>query len=334
MIIIKYKRVFFIITGVIVAAAIVSLLVFGLKASIEFTGGTQVEARYDVRPSSDALSASLSAAGVTGFSVHEEGDNAYLVRAEPLPDGVRANLSTIFSVGGASSTIEQVNEIGPTIGKELRNKSIIAVSLVLLCILLFIAFAFRKVSSAKGGSASGGKPPLSSWVYGAVALVGLITNVLVTSGFFALLGHYFGAQVDTLFVTALLTVVGFSVHDTIVVFDRVRENLRVNETERRHEDFYLVAGNSLNQTFVRSVNTSLTVVITLLILFFIGPASTEDFALTLLVGIVTGTYTSLCLSTPLLVAIDQMSARPGRSDGSPVKAEAPLKKEDRKKNRK
>jgi preprotein translocase subunit SecF len=313
MIIIKYKRIFFILTGLIVAAAIASLAIFGLKASIEFTGGTQIEARYDSRPPAEALSASLTAAGVTGFSVHEEGTDGYLVRAEPITDNIRASLPAIFSVGGASSTIEQVNEIGPTIGNELRNKSVLAVSLVLLCILLFIAFAFRKVSK-----------PVSSWVYGAVALVGLMTNVIITSGFFALLGHYFGAQVDTLFVTALLTVVGFSVHDTIVVFDRVRENLRVNEAEKRHEDFFLVAGNSLNQTFVRSVNTSLTVVITLLALFFIGPNSTQDFALTLLVGIVAGTYTSLALSTPLLVAIDQMS---------PAKAEAPMKKEDKKKKR-
>lgn len=296
MIIIKYKRIFFIITGVIVAAAVVSLAVFGLKASIEFTGGTLVEARYETRPPHDALAASLTNAGVQGFSINEIGDDAFLVRAEPLTDTLRADLPQIFAVNGATTTIAQVNEIGPTIGKELRTKSVIAVSLVLLCILLFIAFAFRKVSK-----------PVSSWVYGAVALVGLVTNVVVTSGFFALLGHYFDAQVDTLFVTALLTVVGFSVHDTIVVFDRVRENLRINEAEKRHEDFYLVAGNSLNQTFVRSVNTSLTVVITLLALFIVGPASTEDFALTLLVGIVCGTYTSLCLSTPLLVAIDQMS---------------------------
>lgn len=302
MIIIKYKRIFFIITGAIVAAAILSLLAFGLTPSIEFTGGTLVHARYETRPPHDALSASLTATGLSGFSIHEEGENGYIVRAEPLSQETRATLSQIFSVGGASASIEQVNEIGPTIGKELRNKSVIAVSLVLLCILLFIAFAFRKVSK-----------PVSSWVYGAVALVGLVTNVIVTAGFFALLGHYFGAQVDTLFVTALLTVVGFSVHDTIVVFDRVRENLKINEAEKRGEEFSLVAGNSLNQTLVRSVNTSLTVAITLLALFFVGPASTEDFALTLLVGIVVGTYTSLCLSTPLLVAIEQMSPKtPGK----------------------
>jgi preprotein translocase subunit SecF len=287
-------------------------LVFGLKASIEFTGGTLVQARYETRPPHDALSASLTTAGLSGFSIHEEGNNGYIVRAEPLSPETRAALSQIFSVEGSSATIEQVNEIGPTIGKELRNKSVIAVSLVLLCILLFIAFAFRKVSK-----------PVSSWVYGAVALVGLVTNIIVTAGFFALLGHYFGAQVDTLFVTALLTVVGFSIHDTIVVFDRVRENLKINEIEKRAEDFYLVAGNSLNQTIVRSVNTSLTVIITLLALFLIGPASTEDFALTLLVGIIAGTYTSLCLSTPLLVAIEQLS---------PAKPDAPMKKEERKKN--
>lgn len=303
MIIVQYKRVFFILTGFLIAAAAASLIAFGLSPSIEFTGGTLIHARYDSRPAAADLSASLSAAGLSGFSVHEEGRDGYLVRAEPLPEGIRASLPALFSVGGASTTIEAVTEIGPTIGSELRTKSILAMSLVLLAILLFIAFAFRKVSK-----------PVSSWVYGAVALVGLVTNVVLTSGFFALLGHYFGAQVDTLFVTALLTVVGFSVHDTIVVFDRVRENLRVNEVEKRTEDFALVAGASLNQTFVRSVNTSLTVVVTLLALFFAGPASTEDFALTLLVGIIAGTYTSLALSTPLLVAFAQAFPQPAPED--------------------
>lgn len=293
MIIIKFRTVFFVISSVIIAAAIASLLMFGLTPSIEFTGGTQIEASYAVRPPSSALASSLTTAGITGFSIHETGTSGYLVRAEPISESIRATLPSIFSVSGASSTIESVTEIGPTIGRELRNKSILAVSLVLIAILLFIAFAFRRVSR-----------PVSSWIYGAVALVGLVTNVIVTTGFFALLGHLFGAQVDTLFVTALLTVVGFSVHDTIVVFDRVRENLKVNEAEHLHEEFALIAGKSLNQTFVRSVNTSLTVVITLLALFFVGPHSTEDFALTLLVGIVCGTYTSLALSTPLLVAIE------------------------------
>ena len=192
------------------------------------------------------------------------------------------------------ATIEQQNEIGPTIGAELRSKALLSVALVMLCILLFIAFAFRKVSK-----------PVSSWVYGLVALVTLVHDVIIPVGFFAILGHFTGASVDTLFVTAVLTVLGFSIHDTIVVFDRTRENLRLNQEHNRKEDFADTAGRSLQQTFVRSINTSLTVVFTLLVLFFLGPASTRDFALTLLVGIIAGTYSSIFLATPLLVTIER-----------------------------
>ena len=185
-----------------------------------------------------------------------------------------------------------MNEVGPIIGLELRNKAFIALGLVLVCILLFIAFAFRHVSR-----------PVSSWVYGLIALVTLVHDVIVPVGFYAFLGHFAGAQVDTLFVTAVLTVLGFSIHDTIVVFDRVRENLRINDEKGRHEPFDNIAGKSLNQTFIRSINTSLTVVLTLVILTVLGPASTRDFALTLLVGIIAGTYSSIFLATPLLTVV-------------------------------
>jgi preprotein translocase subunit SecF len=138
-------------------------------------------------------------------------------------------------------------------------------------------------------------------MYGLIAVITLVHDVIVPLGFYALLGHYLGAQVDTLFVTAILTVLGFSIHDTIVVFDRTRENLRINHDKGRKEPFEETAGRSLNQTLVRSLNTSLTVVITLMVLFAIGPDSTQDFALTLLVGIIAGTYSSIFLATPLLV---------------------------------
>jgi preprotein translocase subunit SecF len=134
-----------------------------------------------------------------------------------------------------------------------------------------------------------------------MAIIALIHNIIVTTGFFALLGHFAGAEVDTLFVTAILTVLGFSVHDTIVVFDRTRENLAINKERNRKEPFAETAGRALGQTFVRSINTSLTVLITLLVLYFIGPQATKFFALTLLVGIIAGTYSSIALATPLLV---------------------------------
>ena len=296
MFITNHRKIFFSLTGILVVLSLVSIFTFGLHLSIDFTGGSLAEVSYPAgRPPVASLEQSLNSAGFADYSLVEDGTNGYDLRAQTLTDTERANLTSTLSVGGQyPATVNQLNEIGPTIGAQLRSDSIIAISLVLVCILLFIAFAFRKVSK-----------PISSWMYGAMAIVGLINNVIITTGFFALLGHATGAQVDTLFVTAVLTVLGFSIHDTIVVFDRVRENLRINQEQNRKEDFAITAGRSLNQTFVRSINTSLTVVFTLFVLFLIGPASTQDFALTLLVGIVAGTYSSLFLATPLLVEIEK-----------------------------
>lgn len=293
MFIITHKNVFFAITGALVAAAIGALLFFGLTFGTDFTGGTSVQVSYEgTVPSVEEVSAALERIGVPEFSIRSAGSAAYDIRAGALSGEMRGALSQTLSIHGAyAPTITRLTEVGPTIGKELRTKALYAIVLVILAIMLFVAFAFRKVSR-----------PVSSWVYGSVAVITLAHDVIIPLGFFAVLGHYFGAQVDTLFVTAILTVLGFSVHDTIVVFDRVRENLKLNQERNRHEAFELVVGKSLGQTLVRSVNTSVTVVITLIILFFVGPVSTQDFALTLLIGVIAGTYSSICLAAPLLVA--------------------------------
>jgi len=302
MFIIRHKNIFFTLTALIVVAAAACILAFGLHLSIDFTGGTLAQISYDgTRPSQQALTQNLQDAGFKDFSVRETGTNGVTFRTQTLTSDERANLGAYFTNQSASAHIDSLNEIGPTISTELRNKSIVAVGLVLLCILLFIAFAFRKVSK-----------PISSWVYGLIALVTLLHDVIVPVGFYAALGHFTGVQVDTLFVTAVLTVLGFSIHDTIVVFDRVRENLRINQDKGKKEDFAETAGRSLSQTFVRSINTSLTVLITLLVLYFVGPAATKDFALTLLVGIIAGTYSSVFLATPLLVVIEQRRRQAGK----------------------
>ncbi|OGG53077.1 protein-export membrane protein SecF [Candidatus Kaiserbacteria bacterium RIFCSPHIGHO2_01_FULL_53_29] len=296
MFIITHRNIFFCVTAAITALGIVSVVVFGLKPSLEFTGGTLVQVSYpQERPAPQRMEEALSGVGIHGYSIREAGQKDYIIRAPNLSELQRSSIAEVVSGGEEyRGEITQLTEVGPTIGLELRNKSLIALGLVLLCILLFIAFAFRKVSK-----------PISSWIYGLIALVTLIHDIIVPVGFFALLGYLTGAQIDTLFVTAILTILGFSIHDTIVVFDRTRENLRVNHERNKKEDFADTAGRSLGQTFVRSVNTSLTVLITLLVLFFIGPASTKDFALTLLVGIIAGTYSSIFLATPLLVLVEQ-----------------------------
>lgn len=300
MLIVTYRRIFFALTGILVALSISSVAIFGLKLGTDFTGGVLAEVRYNAdRPSVEELSQSLESAGFHGYSVRESQGNSYTIRAGNISPEMRAAMPKIVAIDGKyQASMERFTEIGPIIGVELRNKSFVAVGLVLLCILFYIAFVFRKVSE-----------PVSSWVYGLIALVTLLHDVIVPAGFYALLGHLFGAQVDTLFVTAILTILGFSIHDTIVVFDRTRENLRLNKEHHRKEDFEITAGRSLNQTFVRSVNTSVTVLISLGALFFMGPESTQDFALTLIVGIIVGTYSSIALATPLLVAYERFRAK-------------------------
>src|SRR3989344_2748994 len=218
MFIIRHRNIFFLVTAAIVLASAISLFAFGLHFRIDFAGGTLVEVRYEgVRPDTATLTSALEDAGFEGFSLRESGDTGFTLRTSTLTNEQREGLSTIMSHQGGTAHVDQLTEIGPTIGKELRNKALLALALVLLCILLFIAFAFRKVST-----------PISSWIYGLIALVALLHDVVVPVGFFAFLGYLTGAAVDTLFVTAVLTILGFSIHDTIVVFDRVRENLRIN----------------------------------------------------------------------------------------------------------
>lgn len=293
MFIVSHRKAFFALTAVFVVSALISLGVYGLHFGIDFTGGTLAQVSYDgARPSAEPFQKIFEGAGFKDFSIRESGDNGYTLRAQTLTNEQRAEIATLFSTQNSTAHVDSLNEIGPTIGTELRNKSFVALGLVLLCILLFVAFAFRKVSR-----------PVSSWWYGLIALITLVHDVIIPVGFFAALGHYTNTSVDTLFVTAVLTVLGFSIHDTIVVFDRTRENLRINQEKNRKEDFEETAGRSLNQTFVRSINTSLTVLFTLLVLYIVGPASTKDFALTLLVGIIAGTYSSIFLATPLLVEV-------------------------------
>ncbi|MDZ4227286.1 MAG: protein translocase subunit SecF [Patescibacteria group bacterium] len=296
MFIVKNRNIFFGITASVIIAAIASVALFGLHLGIDFTGGTLVQMTYEGgRPAPQVLEASLDSAGFSGYSLREAGESDYILRTANLTEEQRSDLPSILSIGGTNpATVDHLTEVGPTIGTELRNKSLIALVLVLVFILLFIAFAFRKVSK-----------PVSSWAYGFIALVALLHDMLIPVGFYAVLGHFTGAQIDSLFVTAVLTVLGFSIHDTIVVFDRVRENLRINQDKGRKEDFADTAGRSVSQTLTRSINTSLTTLFALLALYLLGPAATQDFALTLLVGIIAGTYSSIALATPLLVVVEK-----------------------------
>lgn len=284
--IIKYRKFFYLFSGALFALSIASLLIHGLNLGIDFKGDARMDVRFknEVPPLSD-IQGALGNAGITVVSINPDADNRVLIRMNYLTEEAHQKaLEALRSKGD----IEEKSFIstGPSIGSQLRRNAITAIIFALVAIIVYIAWAFRKVSR-----------PVSSWVYGVIAVVALFHDLMIPTGLFSLL-HI---EVDSLFVTALLTVLGFSVHDTIVVFDRLRENLRRSGTARFEE----LAGRSLNETITRSINTSLTTVLSLAAVYFFGGVATQHLALALIVGIIAGTYSSIFIATPLLVTVER-----------------------------
>lgn len=292
MFVIKYKNLFFAISAALVIASYVIIGMWGIQPSIDFTGGSIVEVEYASNtPTTAAVTEALTTAGFEGALVRTSGEGIN-VKTRPLAEGDAEKLTTALTGLGEGMTVERLSSVGPTVGQELRRKTGIAMTLVILAIILYIAFTFRKVSR-----------PVSSWTYGLIAIVALVHDVSIPAGVFAVLGHTIGLEADTLFVVALLTILGLSVNDTIVVFDRIREHLRLNSEHSKREPFEETVGKSLEETYARSFNTSLTVILVLLVLFFLGGSTIHSFVLTLLVGMVVGTYSSIFIAAPLLVVI-------------------------------
>lgn len=309
MFIVQHRHIWYTISAIVIAASVIAVAVWGLKFGIDFTGGSLMEVQYapETMRAQEEVVFAIENSGVTGASVRATGETGYLIRTPFLSEteygAVRAAL------GG---TEVRYDSIGPSIGTELQTRSVYAVLLVLVMITLFIAFVFRGVAAPRGNRGAGPSTPLgtgrnlSSWKYGVVALLALAHDVVVPLGAFALMGHYWGAEVDTLFVTAILVILGFSVHDTIVVFDRTRENLKKLKEEEKEEPFEKTVGRSVTQTLTRSINTSLTTVLALIALYIFGPEVTHYFVLALIIGIVTGTYSSIFIGSPLLVTLQKM----------------------------
>ncbi|MCI0619625.1 protein translocase subunit SecF [Candidatus Wolfebacteria bacterium] len=291
--VIAHKKLFLIISGVLVVVSLLAVAVFGLRLGIDFTGGSVVEVSYSAgRPPVEEIENNLTALDVGTFSLRLAGEEGIILRTRTLSEDEHQLLLTVLSSNGTHQIIEErFNTVGPTIGTELRRKAIQSLIIVIIATVLFIAFTFRKVSK-----------PVSSWKYGLIAIAALIHDIAIPAGVFAILGRFAGFEVDSLFVTALLVILGYSVNDTIVIFDRIRENLRL-KTERHltGETFAETVGKSLSETYARSFNTSLTVAIVLLALFFLGGSTLHNFTLTLLIGVIAGTYSSIFLASPLLV---------------------------------
>ena len=294
MFIIKYRKIWYAFSLLIIIASLFSIFKFGLKQGIDFTGGALLEVEYAAKPDVIAIKQKIEGLSLGNAVVQPSGEKNIIIRTRDLSEGEHQKvLSAVLSFGEGKEI--RFDSIGPVIGKELKKKSVTAMILVIVMIILYIAFAFRKVSQ-----------PVNSFYYGLMAVAALIHDVTLPAGVFAALGHYYGVEVDTLFVTALLTVLGFSVHDTIVVFDRIRENLKNNGSKN---NFETVVGASVKQTIGRSINTSLTVILVLLAIFFLGGESTKYFSLALLIGVAIGTYSSIFLASPLLVTLQKFKSR-------------------------
>src|SRR3989344_2047807 len=295
MIVIKYRKIWYIVSTLVLAGSFWAMYQYGFRLSVDFKGGTLTEVKYtEVRPMQAELESKITALDIGGFSVRPSGDTNYIIRTKELSAKERELLLGALGHGVSKLEIERQNTIGPVVGAELQNKAFKAIIVVVLMIVLFITFAFRKVSR-----------PVQSWKYGLATIVALAHDVIVPTGIFVFLGHFIGVEIDLLFITGLLAILGYSVHDTIVVFDRVRENLRINEDK----EFEVTVGKSVNQTFARSINTSVTIFIMLLALYIYGSAATANFSLLLIVGLVAGTYSSIFIASPLLVTFYKLQSK-------------------------
>ncbi|MCX6703298.1 MAG: protein translocase subunit SecF [Candidatus Zambryskibacteria bacterium] len=296
MTIVKYRIIFFILSLLLIAGSFGVIAKYGLNYGIDFKGGsilgvTYVDVEGSVTPTLTEVKTILADTGLSNTLVSPRGDKGYVIKMRELSSEEKnATLRALTLAGSNPVTVEKFNAIGPVVGDELRSKAYVAIVVVLFCIILFILFAFRKV-----------KNPLN---YGIATIVALAHDVIIPTGIYVLWSQHTGAEIDLLFVSALLAILGYSVHDTIVVFDRVRENALKNAGVKNGLSFEEVVGKSVTETMARSINTSLTTAITLLALYFVGGSSTQNFAFILLMGIIVGTYSSIFIASPLLVTLE------------------------------
>ncbi len=282
----KYYKLWFTISALMILFGVISLAVFGLRLGIDFKGGTIEELQFNQSYDISKVREVVSAQNLGNFELQSAENNQVIIRTKNLSADEHDKLQAAVKSGVGDFKETQYSTIGPVVGKELKKDSIYQLIIVSLGIILYIGYAFRKVSK-----------PVTSWRFGGSAVIALFHDLLFVLGVFSLLGHFKGVEVDSLFVTAMLTVLGFSVHDTIVVFDRIRENLKVYAGE----SIEFVVNHSISQTIVRSLNTSLTVLFVLLALLLFGGETIKYFVLALFLGVLVGTYSSIFIASPALV---------------------------------
>ncbi|HEX3081814.1 MAG TPA: protein translocase subunit SecF [Candidatus Saccharimonadia bacterium] len=280
------RKIWYTISLIMIVPGLISLVMFGLKLGIDFSSGQLSVVKGSA--SAAAVQKAASGLGFQDLQVVQSGQDQTQIRfRDPSAQTQHETNHQKFKAALATAGYEELSfdSVGPTVSTTIARNAIVSLLLVSLAIVLYIAFAFRNAPQ-----------PVSPWSFGFMAIAALLHDAFFVLGVFSLLGHFFGVEIDALFVTAILTVIGFSVHDTIVVFDRIRENLR-----RDKGSFETVVNNSILETIARSINTSLTVILTLLALFLFGGQSIRMFVLALLIGIASGTYSSIFNASPLLV---------------------------------
>jgi preprotein translocase subunit SecF len=300
--IIQKRKIWLGISSVLVALSLVFIAMWGLNLGIDFTGGSLLEVRVlENAPSAEEMSAVLDELEFEGsITVQPTNEDGFLIRFQDISEETHqlmlGHLEERYMNEAGETVVQQerYESIGPSIGQELRSKAIYSILIVLIFIVIYIAWAFRKVSY-----------PLKSWKFGIIAIITLFHDIILTLGIFAILGRFAGVEVGLPFVAALLTILGYSVNDTIVVFDRVRENL----SRLVNKNFEKVVNRSVNETISRSINTSLTTMLVLLAIFLFGGATIKFFVLALICGVLFGTYSSIFVASPLLVVWEQFKKR-------------------------
>lgn len=296
--IIQKRNIWLTISALLFIVCAAALIFWGLKFGIDFTGGSMMEVKFFAqRPQVNDVYSELNGLNLGSLTVQPVGESNVILRFQESGEGKQqAVMEKMDGLARKQAGADQqkdgklleeisYNSVGPSIGKELKRKSITAIFWVFAAIVTYISIAFRKVSK-----------PVTSWMYGISALVAMLHDVVITIGIFAILGKLYGVEINTPFVAAALTVIGYSVHDTIVVFDRLRENITKSD-----EDFEGTVNSSINQTLGRSISTSMTTLLALTAILLFGGASIKTFALALTVGIFIGTYSSIFVASPLLV---------------------------------